>query len=424
MNGHCPRHEHVSRRAMLKGTLAAGALGAPIMNWGNLFHSRAHADEAKKQTKHCILLWLNGGASQFETFDMKVGADTGGPFREIKTNLPGVRICELMPKMAKMMDKITVIRSMRTSEVDHPGGIHLMHTGYSQAANIEFPEVGAIIGKYLGRDDNPLPNFVKVSSQGNSGAGFLGPKYQPFSLNHDGRLPPFSSLNVNEQTDARRHDLRGFLEDQFALRHQAKPSQMHRQANDAARRLLSAKSAFNIEDEWPKFADLYGDSLFGRRCLLARRLIEHGVPFVEVGQSGYDTHADNFTGHKGLVPPMDHAWAGLLTDLEQRGLLEHTLIVWMGEIGRTPNINNRDGRDHYVKAWSTALAGCGVKGGYVHGKTDDQGREVVEGQVTEGDFFATVYEALGINYTTENMAGVRPIPLAPFGSKPVKDILA
>jgi hypothetical protein len=325
--------------------------------------------------------------------------------------------------MATMMDKLTVIRSMRTSEVDHPGGIHLMHTGYSMAANVQFPETGAVMAKYLGDEASDLPQFVKVSSQGNSGAGFLGPKYQPFELNHSGKLPPFTSPSVNEEADERRQSLRRLVEDTFANGRNLETSHMHREANDRARRLLGARKAFDIEDEWPKYESLYGDSLFGRRCLLARKLVESGVAFVEVGQSGYDTHADNFTGHKGLLPCMDHAWAGLLTDLEQRGLLEKTLVIWMGEIGRTPNINNRAGRDHYVKAWTTALAGCGVKGGLVYGKTDKDGREVEDSPVTEGDFFATVYAALGINPAIEHYAGVRPVPIAPFGSKTVKDIL-
>lgn len=427
MNNHCPTHEHVSRRVLLKGTLGAAtgaATVAPFMNWGNLFNSQAHAANVAKEAKHCILLWMNGGASQFETFDMKVGRPSGGMFQEIKTNLPGIHICELLPKMSQMMDKITVIRSMRTSQIDHPGGIHLMHTGYSEQANVEFPEVGAIMAKYLGREESRLPNFVKISSNGNTGAGFLGPKYQPFSMNQDCRMPTFSSSNLKSEDDERRHGLRGFMEDQFAKRHKGTPAQMHRGANEAARRLVGARKVFEIDAEWEKNKTLYGDSLFGRRCMMARKLVENGVSFVEVGQSGYDTHADNFSGHKGLLPPMDHAWSGLLTDLEQRGLLEKTLVVWMGEIGRTPRINNRSGRDHYVKAWSTALAGCGVKAGYVHGKTDKDGVEVAEGKVTEGDFFATCYDALGINYAEENYNGVRPIPLAPFGSKPVKDCLA
>jgi hypothetical protein len=366
---------------------------------------------------------MNGGASQFETFDMKVGRPTGGPFRPISTNLSGVQVCEMLPKISQKMDKLAVVRSMHTSQVDHPGGIYLMHTSYSPTANVRFPEFGAVIAKYLGQEGADLPNFVKIFSQANAGAGFLGPKYQPFSLGEDGSLPTFSTSNLDPKLEQRRTDLRNFLEDGYARQHSAETSRMHREAYEASRRLQAGRKVFDIEQDWAEAEPLYGDSRFGRRCLMARKLIEAGVPFVEVSQSSYDTHADNFIGHKGLLPPMDFAWAGLLTDLEQRGLLDKTLVVWMGEIGRTPNINNRAGRDHYVRAWSAALAGAGVKGGVVYGETDEDGRDVKDSPVTEGDFFATIYQALGISPTTEHYAGSRPVPIAPFGSNVVKDLL-
>lgn len=426
MQGFCSPREHMSRRLLLKGLAFAGvgAAAGPVMNWGNLVDAPAFAAQAKKKSKQCILLWMNGGASQFETFDMKVGRPTGGPNREIKTNLPGYHVCELLPKMAQQMDKVTVIRSMHTSEIDHPGGIHLMHTGYSKSATVRFPEIGAIVAKYNGSEDANLPQFIKISSNGDSGSGFLGPRYAPFSMGHDGNLPTFAARSIDVKVDDRRQELRDFLEENYAKRHAAETSRQHREANAAALRLQQARDVFKVDDEWKKNKELYGDSLFGKQCMLARRLIESGVPFVEVGQSGYDTHADNFTGHKGLLPPMDHAWAGLLTDLQQRGLLDNTLVIWMGEIGRTPSINNRDGRDHYVKAWTTVLAGAGVKRGLIYGETDADGIEVKSNPVTEGDYFATIYSALGINYADENYAGVRPIPLAPFKSKVVKEILA
>jgi hypothetical protein len=423
MNPRCSRSEHLSRRALLKGTLATAA-GAAVMNWGNLVHSQAAAETAVKAEKHCILLWMNGGASQFETFDMKPGRPTGGVFRPISTNLPGVQICELMPKMAQQMDKIAVVRSMHTSEIDHPGGIYLMHTGYRPTANVRFPEIGAVVAKYLGQEGADLPGFIKVSSNGDAGAGFLGPKYQPFGIGSDGNLPPFSGSSIKPDVELRRHELRSFIEDSYARDHKAQTARMHREAYEAARRLQGARDVFKDDGQWEKYRELYGDSGFGRRCLLARRLVEAGVPFIEVGQSSYDSHADNFDWHKGLVPPMEHAWAGLLLDLAERGLLEKTLVIWMGEIGRTPRINNRSGRDHYVRCWSAALAGCGIKGGLVYGQSDQDGVDVKDNPVTEGDFFATIYQSLGLDPTTENYAGVRPIPLAPFGSKVVKDILA
>ncbi len=392
------------------------------MNWGGL-QNAVLAEQLKREKKHCILLWMNGGVSQFETLDMKPGRPTGGLFRPINTNVEGTQICELMPKMAQKVDQIAIIRSMKTSEVDHPGGIYLMHTGYRPSANVRYPEMGSVIAKYQGQDAADLPNFVKVSSQGDAGAGFLGPKYQPFGIGSEGSLPPFSVSNMESPIESKRHELRAFVEDRFLTDRKSEVARMHREAYEAARRLQSARGAFNIDSEWEKHRDLYGDSVFGKRCLLARRLVETGVPFIEVGQSSYDSHADNFSWHKGLVPPMEHAWAGLLTDLEQRGLLSKTLVVWTGEIGRTPSINNRAGRDHYVRSWSTALAGCGIKGGLVYGESDADGVEVKNNPVTEGDFFATIYSALSIDPKTENFAGVRPVPLAPFGSKVVSELL-
>jgi hypothetical protein len=414
--------DHLSRRALMKGALGTAA-GGVVMNWGGLTRSPALGAEARKKQTHCILLWMNGGASQFETFDMKPGRPTGGPFRPVASNVPGIQVCELMPKMAQQMDKVAVIRSMKTSEVDHPGGIYLMHTGYRPAANVRFPEVGAIVAKYRGIDGADLPNFVKVSSQGDAGAGFLGPKYQSFGIGSEGTLPTFSVSNTEPAREAKRHELRAFVEDRFAAETKSEVAKMHHEAYEAARRLQKARDAFKIDAEWAKYKDLYGDSQFGKRCLLARKLVESGVAFVEVGQSSYDSHADNFQWHRGLVPPMEHAWAGLMTDLKDRGLLDRTLIVWTGEIGRTPQINNRAGRDHYVRCWSTALAGCGIKGGQAYGTSDADGVEVKDNPVTEGDFFATIYQALGIDPTTENYAGVRPVPLAPFGSKVVKALL-
>lgn len=418
---HCHSSEHLSRRALFKGTLTTAA-GGVALNWGGLTTQSVFAEAVSRQAKHCIYLFMNGGASQFETFDMKPGRPTGGLFRPRSTNVPGTQICELMPRMAQKMDKIAVIRSMRTSEVDHPGGIYLMHTGYRPAATVRFPEVGAIVARYQGQVESALPSFIKVSTVGDAGAGFLGPKYMPFSIGSEGGLPPFSTSSLDASSEERRHSLRTFLEDRFTAEHRVEVARMHREAYEAARRLQGVKEVFKIDDEWTRYRDLYGDSQFGRRCLLARKLVEQGVAFIEVGQSSYDSHADNFAWHKGLVPPMEHAWAGLLTDLEQRGLLEKTLIIWAGEIGRTPNVNNRAGRDHYVRSWSTALAGCGIRGGVMYGESDQDGVDVKDKPVTEGDFFATIYHALGIDPLTENFAGVRPVPLAPFGSKVVGDL--
>jgi hypothetical protein len=298
-----------------------------------------------------------------------------------------------------------------------------MHTGWSRAANTRFPEIGAIVAKYCGKADSDLPNFVKISSQGNSGAGFLGPAHQPFKLGRDGDMPNFSTSPISKELETRRHRLRDFMEEGYARKHHADPVRMHRESYERARRLNNVQSVFKLDAEWEKYRERYGNSKIGRRMMTAARLVEAGIAFVEVGQSGYDTHADNFEGHKSLVPPMEHAWAALLDDLAERGLRDDTLVVWMGEIGRTPRINNRSGRDHYVRSWTTALAGGGVKGGLVYGESDKDGVDVKDKKVTEGDFFATIYTALGVDPTTENFSGVRPIPLAQFNHRVVKDIL-
>ncbi len=183
--------EHLSRRAFLKGAIATAG-GVAVANWGGLIHSQTIAADAQRRSKRCILLWMNGGASQIDTFDMKPGRPTGGPFRPIATNVNGVRICEYLPRMARMIDKLAIIRSMRTQSPDHPDGIYHMHTCYRMSERMPHPEIGAMIARYLGRPDADLPSFVRIGPCGNAGAGYLGPRYEPFSLDRDGRLPYFT----------------------------------------------------------------------------------------------------------------------------------------------------------------------------------------------------------------------------------------
>src|SRR4051812_42179877 len=211
----CNASEHLSRRALIKGTLLTAG-GGVLMNWGGLTSQSAFAEQVQREAKHCIYLFMNGGASQFETFDMKPGRETGGLFRPISTNVPGTQICELMPKMAQQMDQIAVIRSMKTSQVDHPGGIYLMHTGYQPSSNVRFPEIGSIIARYQGQKGTDLPNFIKIFGHGDAGSGFLGPSYQPFGISPEGQLPTFSSSGLEPAKELRRHELRAFFEDRYA----------------------------------------------------------------------------------------------------------------------------------------------------------------------------------------------------------------
>jgi Protein of unknown function (DUF1501) len=418
----CPTQEHLSRRAFLKGALATGS-GMAIANWGGLIHSHTIAAEAKKQGKRCILLWMNGGASQIDTFDMKPGRPTGGPFRPVASSVPGIQLCEYLPRLGKQMNRLAVIRSMKTQSPDHPDGIYHMHTCYKMAERTPHPELGAVIARFLGQPDADLPSFVRMGPVGNAGSGYLGPRYEPFSLGRDGRMPSFTQPYTSAETEKRRGDLLRFVEDGFAQQHQAEPFASHRLAKERAWRLVKAKSAFDITKEWPKYRDRYGDTDFGRGCMLARKLVEAGVPFVEVGQDNYDSHADNFVCHKANMSVLDPAWSALLDDLAERGLLDDTLVVWMGEVGRTPQINNRAGRDHFIRAWTVVLAGGGIKGGQVYGASDADGKDVKDNPVSEGDLFGTIYTALGVNPRARHYVGTRPVWLTPEGSKPIKELL-
>ncbi|MEX0718076.1 MAG: DUF1501 domain-containing protein [Planctomycetaceae bacterium] len=424
--GFCPRFEHVNRRSFLKGVLTtAGGLVVP--NLGALFHSRALAAEAQKNGKRCILIWADGGASQFETFDMKPGRPHAGPFRPIASKLPGYQVCEYLPTIARHVDKMTIIRSMRTSRVDHPGGTYLMHTAHPAEPTIVHPEIGAVVAKHLGDFDSGLPSFVQEGGFNYStpGSGILGPQYEPFKVGAGGKLPATVDRRTTPEHDSRRRELMRFQQESFLAEEKARPLASYDLAMTKSWELMERKNAFDVSGEWEKNRELYGDSEFGKSCLMARRLVESGVAFVEVQQQGsYDSHSDNSEWHKALLPPLDKAWSGLLVDLEQRGMLDDTLVVWVGEVGRTPRINNRAGRDHYVKAWSAALAGGGVKRGLVYGKTDEDGAAIVDSPVTEGDFFATIYKTLGIDPHTSHYAGLRPVPIVPETSKVVGDLLA
>ena len=422
MDSLCTPHEHFNRRAFLKGSLLTGA-GTSVANFGNLFQAQAAVENAQKQGKRCILLWMNGGASQLDTFDMKPGRPTAGPFRPINTNLDGLQICEYLPKMAQQCDKLAVIRSMKTGSPDHPDGIYHMHTGFKMSERTPHAEIGAVIAKYCGNLDADLPSFVRMGPCGNAGPGYLGPDFTPFSLKRDGGMPTFSTTSLKPEVRERRADLYRFLESEFAKEHPAEPFENHRLSKERAWRLLRSKEVFDIKDEWPKHKDRYGDTNFGRGCYMALKLAERNVPFIEIAHDNYDSHANNFVCHKANFQQLDPAWSCLLVDLEDRGMLDDTLVVWMGEVGRTPNINNRAGRDHYIRAWTIVLAGGGIQGGQVYGATDEDGRDVAENPVNEGDLFATIYTTLGIDPRKKHFWGKRPVWLTPEDAKPIAELL-
>jgi hypothetical protein len=414
----------IDRRHWLR--LAAGASG-----WLAPLAARAATDPGRRRA--CILLWMAGGPSQLDTLDPKPGHANGGPFAAIETAAPGVRIGEHLPRVAARMKDIALVRSMATKEGDHGRATDHLRTGYRPQGPIQFPTFGALVARERQRPENDLPGYVSIGPGGVGGAalspGFLGPRYAPLvvageSLRVEDLDRPGS---VTATRAAERLSLMRDLQDGFTTARPGPAIEGHRSAYERAVRLMgeSAARAFRIDDEPEKLRDAYGRNRFGRGCLLARRLVERGVPFVEVTLGGWDTHDNNFAQVKSLCGTLDAGWSTLLSDLADRGLLDSTLVVWMGEFGRTPQINPRNGRDHYPNAWSVALGGGGIKGGQAVGRTDAGGVAVTERPVKVPDLLATVCLALGLDPAKQNLSNVnRPIRLVDQPNEPLRQVLA
>ena len=398
-----------------------------MSGWLNVLATRAA--EAKLKTKSCILLWMDGGPSHKDTFDMKPDSAGAGEFKPIKTNAAGIEISEHLPKLAKQMNHAAILRGMSTGEGAHGRAKYYMHTGYKEGVGgLVYPSIGSIASAELGDPNFPLPSFVNIGNR-SYGAGFLGAKHQPIIIGD----PQRGVENLKPLVDAKQFDNRvGLLEEMeqaFHRDYQADSAVDHRTTYERAVTLMKSKEAkaFDLSLEPASSKAAYGTSKFGEGCLLARRLVETGVKFVEVGLGGWDTHQDNFDRVKNLSGQVDPAMSALIADLKERGLLDSTLVIWMGEFGRTPNINTRGakpGRDHFPRAWSTVLAGGGIKGGQAIGKTDKEGATVVERQTSALDFMATVCQILGINYNKQNTAPTgRPIRIVDKGANPIKELL-
>ena len=445
----------LSRRDCLKLS-AAGVVSYSLSGWlGSLAADTATNPQRKRS---CILLWMNGGPSQMDTFDLKPGHANGGTFREIQTSAPGLRISEHLPNVARYGHRMAVVRGMSTKEADHGRATFVMRTGYNPTGPIQYPGIGSLLSKELGASDSPLPNCVAIApyrffNPAAYGSGFLGPQHAPLIVGDNaqpgqvqqpnqqpeedyGKLLRVQDVDRPDDVDPAhadaRLDLLQEMERDFVTRHPGVAPQSHQTAYDRAVKLMrtTAARAFNLDEEPSALRDAYGRSLFGQGCLLARRLVERGVPFVEVtlagnNGAGWDTHAQNFDAVRNLSGVLDPAWGTLMSDLETRGLLDSTLIVWMGEFGRTPKINPQQGRDHFPVAWSTVLAGGGIKGGQAVGKTSDDGMEVVDRPVSVPDFLATVCMALGVDPLKQNTSNVgRPIRIADKTAVPLQEVLA
>jgi hypothetical protein len=388
-----------------------------------------------------------------DTFDLKPGHANGGPYKEIETAVPGIHISEHLPKIATHMEDMVLVRSMSTKEGDHQRATFYLRTGYLPQGPVQYPPLGALVSKELGREDASLPNFVSIApfrvfSPAAYAPGFLGPLYAPlivgeagFNLGQQRGQPNFDqALKVQdleatvsaEQVDARL-DLLKDMEKEFGDARRGVSPKSHQTAYDRAVRLMrtSAAKAFNLEEEKDSVRDSYGKNMFGQGCLLARRLVERGVPFVEVSLGGvngnalgWDTHQNNFETIKGLSAVLDTGWSALMDDLKERGLMQDTLIVWMGEFGRTPRIARGTGRDHWPNSWTTVLAGGGIAGGQVVGRTSADGVTIEDRPVTVPDLLSTVCRAVGVDPRKQNDSNVgRPIRIADPTANAIKEVL-
>lgn len=415
----------MTRRHFLSHLAGSSAMAASALTLGHTL--RTHAAELKKNRKSAILLWMDGGPSTIDIWDLKPGASTGGEFKPIST-AGDMQISEHMPQTAKVMDKLSIVRSMSTREADHTRGKYYMRTGYVPNPNIEHPSYGAVISHET-MDQRPeleIPPFVTIGGP-SEGPGFLGMSWAPFSVTSNGQI---RNLDVRGDDLARMVDrMRALdvLEKNFVSQNRGPAAIDHMKILEKTVHLMTSKQmdAFKVNSEPQAVRDRYGTDAFGRGCLMARRLVEVGVPFVEVDMGGWDNHNGIFNILRTQrLPALDKGMSALVEDLNQRGLLKDTAIIWMGEFSRTPRINGNGGRDHWARAWSVVVGGAGLKTGITVGKTNEDGTAVDTDPYTSQDVMATVCKALGISLeTTFTSNNGRPMKIANSG-KVIKELFA
>ncbi len=406
----------MSRRHFMRHLAGASALTGSALAMGHTLN--AHAGELKRNQKAAILLWMGGGPSTIDMWDMKPGAKTSGPFKPISTN-GNVEICEHLPLMAKNMDKMSIVRSMSTREADHGRGRYYMHTGYIPDPTMTHPSYGSVIAHELAKSRASLdiPPFVSVGG-GSEGPGFLGMAWAPFSVNANGDV---RNLNAGMQPDrlTRRMQALAMMESDFINENRGVAAEEHAKVLDKTLNLMTSQQmqAFRVDQEPQAIRERYGSNNFGRGCLMARRLVQTGVPFVEVNLGGWDNHQNIFDVLQNQrLPVLDQAMSALIEDLNQRGMLENTVVLWMGEFGRTPRINGNNGRDHWARSWSVVVGGGGLTPGIAIGKTNEDGSRVEGDSYSSEDLMSTICKTLGISLETTfiNRSG-RPMKIANSG---------
>jgi hypothetical protein len=435
-NPACGGADHtLHRRKFLQGVATAGAFS--LMSWGGLFSLPAFAEQARKTQKRCILLWLCGAPSQFETWDPKPGRPTAGPFRSIPTKLPGIHFSELMPRCATIADKLAIVRSMKTSQSEHLQGIDLLNRGAAPRPPFIRPTLGSVLGQQLGQLDSPIPNFILLDPcpEGNefkefkagNWAGWLGAQYAPVRVGGEYKIENvIRQADVSTQDHEARNALRRFLTKKYENERRSAAAASQNAVFERVKGLMSCADLFDLEKLPARDRERYGPAAFGLHTLQARHLVENGAPFVMVSNGmPWDSHVFHNEIYQLLVPELDRILFNLVTDLEERGLLDSTLVIAMGEFGRTPWINTARGRDHYPNAWSLMMTGCGIKRGVVVGATDVDGVDVAEKPFNERNLFATIFTALGIDpYASYDLPDLPTFHRVEDKAEPIREILA
>ncbi|MBL4883182.1 MAG: DUF1501 domain-containing protein [Planctomycetaceae bacterium] len=409
------KNSGVGRRQFLHAASVAG-LAAGTLGFRDMISLQAA--ELRKQKKAVIVLWMSGAPSQMETFDPKPNHENGGETKAIQTNVPGIDIAAGWEQTAKVMDHFSVIRSMNHKEGNHRRATYKLHTGYVPAGSVKHPSLGSNIVSQVGDKSLEIPSIVTIGRANGAGAGFLGVNYEPFTVTNPGVIPDNSSPLVSTQRYDKRLDLLGKLQQDFSERGGSAVVNTQNAIYGKASRMVKSPTlqAFNIESESDSLKASYGDTQFGKGCLLARRLVEHGASYIEVVSNGWDTHTDNFNRVTTLANQVDPAMATLITDLEQRGMLDDTLVIWMGEFGRTAKLNARGGRDHYPRVFNAMLAGGGVKGGQVIGSSTADGAAIKDRPVAVEDLFQSICHSIKVNPNHENISPLgRPMKIVDGG---------
>lgn len=425
----------MDRRHFLKHVAGGAAVAVPGL--GFIESLKAQAPALKRANKSLIILWMGGGPTHMDTWDLKPGSPNGGELKPIATSATGVQISEVLPKVAQQMRHLSIIRSLVTNEGSHERGTVLMNTGRQPNPVVSFPAMGAVASAKLTSKDLPLPGFIGVGGTAQRiGPGFLGMMYAPFTVQNPGqppaniRAPGLGDERMTIQRLRRRQRLFYNVEDSFnesAFPHlrtvndretAGSAAQAHASIYKKAFDLTVSplRTVFEVRSEPARVKDLYGGERnnFGMGCLLARKLVEKGVTCVEVDLGGWDNHGGIFnTMRTRNGPLLDQGMGGLVQDLAERGLMKDVVVLWMGEFGRTPRINQNAGRDHWARCWSVVVGGGNIQGGQVYGATDANGTSVARDPASIGDLFATVYKGLGLDPTTKVRDNLgRPLEIA------------